>query len=523
MVLCEYITGFKSLPRALFYSDKDLNNDGSFYLQVEGRTLIRKGLAVIIIFLLVGTSSIPSRGRGNTTVDFDPLVDIEVTVEIISIRTLDDTIVPTNPDFFVKVLINSEEFLSPLWQDSPYLDDIHWKATANVPDDVEYVDVVIELYNKTANGENLCDIGKDKNSETEGYTAEMFYSIKTGRWNGDDSIGDLSGYGRLNGCDDGSIDGGEPDCELWFNIDQNDYDGDHIPYWTEVYMYGTDPTVNNTGEDLDGDGIPIEWEHKWMYDPNSWDDHAQIDRDEDSLTNVEEYQVSCWGSDPYRRDIFIEMDFMAEGPLGQNSSISAHSMELLKTVFDRRNIVLHLDDGCMGGGGEIIPFDRQTYRYELKTYYNTYFLHNDSENQRVGVFRYAMIIYNFIASGMAYVGDNPWLYWHAQGSDTFVISAKAMHWMSIKLFNPIDLVFASAMMHETGHTFGIDLMYPVGCDLKITVRPTNPAFWIFHKYKSCMNYQYVYSMLDYSDGSHGLFDHDDWTNLDFSFFEKKDG
>jgi hypothetical protein len=38
-----------------------------------------------------------------------------------------------------------------------------------------------------------------------------------------------------------------------------------------------------------------------------------------------------------------------------------------------------------------------------------------------------------------------------------------------------------------------------------------------------MNYQYVYSMLDYSDGSHGLFDHDDWLNLDFSFFEKKDG
>ncbi|HUT00309.1 MAG TPA: hypothetical protein VMY59_08340, partial [Candidatus Thermoplasmatota archaeon] len=203
---------------------------------------------------------LPSKtnNQGGFIGDFDPLIDIEVTADIISIRTLDDD---NNPDFFVKVLINSEEFLSPIWQDSPYLDNIHWTATANVPDDIEYVDIVIELYKKTTSGDTLCDICKEQNTRTEGYTAEMSYSIKTGHWTGEDSVGDLSGYGRLNGCDDGSTDGYEQDCELWFNIDQNDYDGDHIPYWTEVYIYETDPTFDNTGEDLDGDGLPIEWEH----------------------------------------------------------------------------------------------------------------------------------------------------------------------------------------------------------------------------------------------------------------------
>jgi hypothetical protein len=453
--------------------------------------------------------------------DFDPLVDIKVTVDIISIRTLDETILLNNPDFFVKVRIDSEEFLSPLWQDSPYLDDIHWTATANIADDVEYVDISIELFKKTVSSDTLCDISEEQNTETTGYTAEIYYSIKTGHWTGDDSIGDPSGYGRLNGCEDGSYKGYEQDCELWFNIDQNDYDGDHIPYWTEVYIYGTDPQIDNTGEDLDGDGLPIELEHKWMYNPNLWDDHARLDSDEDSLTNVEEYNVSSWGSDPYRRDIYIEIDTMAEGPLGQNSSISSHAKELLKTAFDRRNIVCHLDDGCMGGGGEIIPFDRNIYRYELRTLYDEYFLHNDSENWRRGVFRYALIVYGFTGSGMAYVGKHPWLCWHAPGTNTFVISVQAMRKWSIKLLKPIDVVLASVLMHETGHILGIDFMFPVGCDMKRSVHPRNLAFWIFRNYKSCMNYRYVYSIIDYSDGSHGLFDHDDWSDLDFSFFEKR--
>jgi hypothetical protein len=474
-------------------------------------------------FLLMCNENIPSNlnNKESYEEDFDPLVDIEITVDIMSIRTLDTTYFPTYPDFFVKVCINSEEYLSPLWQNSPYLETIHWTATADIPDDIEYVNITIELVKKSIYGDTPCDINEHQNTKTEKSTAEIMYSIRTGHWTGDDSIGDLSGYGRLNGFNENDFKNSEQAWELWFHVYQNDYDNDHIPYWMEVSVYNTDPQIDNTGEDLDSDGVPIEWEFTWMYDPNLWEDHAQLDTDEDSLTNLEEYYVSSWDSDPFRKDIYIEIDTMEQGPLGQNSSLSTRAKELLMTSFNRRNIVCHIDDGCMGGGGEIIPFDKKTYRYELKTFYNTYFLHNDSENWRKGVFRYAMIIYKFTASGMAYVGTHPWLYWHAPGTNTFVISAQNMHKMSIKLLKPIDFVYASAMMHETGHILGIDFLFPLGCDVKRSIHPRHLAFWLFRNYKSCMNYRYVYQILDYSDGSHGFFDYDDWSHLDFSFFEKK--
>jgi hypothetical protein len=466
---------------------------------------------------------IETRSEAGISDDLDPLVDIEVTVDIISIRLFDESDFRNNPDFFVKVLINSEEFSSPIWDDSPYLYDIHWTVTANVPDDIEQVDITIELYDKTMPEERFCVGSKEPQTKTQGHTAHMIYNLKTGHWTGDDYVGDPSGYGRLNSCDVKNIYQPERDCEIWFNINQTDYDKDGIPYWTEVYTYGTDPKHDNTGEDLDGDILPIEWEHKWMYNPNMWDNHAQVDMDNDSLTNVEEYHMSSWDSDPYRRDIYIEMDVMAEGPLGQNCSVPTSSKELLRTAYNRRNIVLHLDDGCMGGGGEIIPFDRKTYPHEILTIYNTYFLHNDSENWRRSVFRYAMIIYNhYTAAGMAFVGEHPRFYWHIQGINTFVISAQSMQKTSRKLCKQIDFVFACAIMHETGHTFGIDFMFPAGCDNIGTSRPSSLAFWLFGNYKSCMNYRYVYSILDYSDGSHGLFDYDDWSNLNLLFFEKKD-
>jgi hypothetical protein len=101
------------------------------------------------------------------------------------------------------------------------------------------------------------------------YEVNLVYSIKTGYWTGDDycsnepSDFDLSGYGRLNGCDDGTYYQNDRDCELIFDITQNDEDGDGIPTWTEKYIYHTDPNINNTGWDNDSDGVPIEWEWKW--------------------------------------------------------------------------------------------------------------------------------------------------------------------------------------------------------------------------------------------------------------------
>ena len=234
--------------------------------------------------------------------------------------------------------------------------------------------------------------------------ANLYYSLKTGHWYGDDGVNNMewwtdnSGYGRLNGCDDGSVYKlDERDCELWFNIYQTDPDGDQIPYWSEVNIYGTNPLSDDTGTDADNDGIPIEWEHKWghyfiwnhhnetinhawLFSDMQWDNHTAYDFDNDGLNNIEEYRTSQWDSDPYRKDIYVELDEMAPSPDGFESKLPEGSKELLKTVFNRRNIVWHLDDGCMGGY-DVIPFQPLVNNTILdKEIYWNYFLHKDAKN-----------------------------------------------------------------------------------------------------------------------------------------------
>jgi len=46
--------------------------------------------------------------------------------------------------------------------------------------------------------------------------------------------------------------------------------------------------------------------------------------------------------------IFLEIDQMEIGPNGEGGTISQLTKDLLKVAFRRRNIVLHIDDGCMG-------------------------------------------------------------------------------------------------------------------------------------------------------------------------------
>ncbi|MDD3492710.1 MAG: hypothetical protein PHZ19_04345 [Candidatus Thermoplasmatota archaeon] len=474
--------------------------------------------------------------------DLDPLVDIAVTVDIQKIRSLEsDTLlgapldkidVASDPDFYVKVFINGQEFTSPVWKNQKYVYEPEWSATLDVPDDVELVNITIQLWDANPGIDTLCDISNNDDTYPGTREVTLWYSIKSGHWFGDDYIQhqsywgdpDPSGYGRANGCDDNSIYQSNQDCELWFDIYQNDYDGDGIPYWTEVNVYGTDPETDNRGEDADGDGVPIEWEHRWghsfrrhwgrdtvdhvwMYDPFVWDDHASLDPDNDGLSNVEEYLTSQWGSDPFRKDLFIELDQMDASSDGISASLLPEaSKELLRTAYNRQNIVYHLDDGCMGGG-EILPFDIETTgRGELsEEYYTNYFLHNGDNIWRQGVFHYSVIVYDAGFNGFAV------------RRDMWQISSKYIEEKCQQLFfvDPA-VVYASVYMHETGHSLDI---YNPGVDNPNTMYPWTLDYWKYRPYKSCMNYGYTYVLVDYSDGSRGMNDWNDWNDLDLTYFD----
>ncbi|MCX6661885.1 MAG: C2 domain-containing protein [Euryarchaeota archaeon] len=461
--------------------------------------------------------------------DIDPLVDLEVTVTIKEIRALHKIDDIGRSDFFVVVYINGEKFKSKVWWNQNYIKE-PWSAILNVPDDQENVSIKIQLWDWNLGLSRICDISDNSATLLSNYDIDLVYNLKTAHWTGDDynypymSWADLSGYGRLNGCDDNSIYQDERDCLIVFDITQNDFDGDTIPYWTEVNRYHTDPQVNDTGRDDDGDGVPIEWEFRWgtfidydyheqtwrfewIYDPFVWEDHSNLDPDNDGLNNVEEYLTSQWGSDPFIRDIFVELDQMEAGPNGEQASVFPElGKELLRDAFDKYNIYLHLDDGSMGGG-ESIPFDNETPREELVTLYQNYFIHGDSNNWRKGVFHYGLLVYDATYAGYVFgVDDN---YWGA-----YQISSNRVDKRSHGAGKAIG--YASVYMHELGHT--LDIRIPGGHD-ENSGFPWNINWWKWRPYKSCMNYGYTYLLVDYSDGSRGRNDHDDWGTLDLPGFQ----
>jgi hypothetical protein len=485
--------------------------------------------------------------------DLDPNVDLRITVTIKQIRAFDNIDIFSDPDFFVKIYVNDIEYISPIEKNKKYVNNPGWSATFNVDDYEEFVNIKIQLWDQDILRKKICDISKNDDRETliESYDVDLIYSLKTGHWHGDDYMRsyprffDISGYGRLNGCDDNTIYRKDRDCEIWFDITQDDYDGDNIPYWTEVNIYNTDPEINDSGRDDDKDGVPIEWEHKWghylrwnwhtqtythewYYNPFRWEDHKNLDPDEDGLDNVEEYLTSKWNSDPFRKDIFLEIDQMEIGPENQGAFLPDGTKDMLIDVFSRQNIVLHIDDGSMGGG-QIIPFDINTTSDELREFYLKYFLNNDPNYWRRGIFHYGLVIYRSANHpGFVFSSTNDGVNYTM---DCFQISTKWHEtlpfkypiWDSVtrRSFNrekQRDIIYATAIMHETGHTLGLFNGNPPGVDTD-SVFPHGKEWFKFRKYKSCMNYGYMYVLLDYSDGSHGINDFDDWSNIDLTLFQ----
>jgi len=464
----------------------------------------------IIGMLLVPLNTFVASSSFNNGIqtDFDPLVDVSVTVVIKTIRFLDVnglhmSIGPSqddNPNFYVKVFINDIEFTSNVWNNTKYVYDPQWNATLNVPDDQEFVNVKIQLWSG--------DVPYDISGNPDKYDVNLVYSIKTGHWTGDDSIGDPSGYGRLCGCDDGTIYGNDRNCELWFDITQNDYDGDGIPYWMEVNVYHTDPTVDDRGRDDDHDGVPIEWEWKWGYDPFKWEDHQGLDPDNDSINNIEEFRTSQWLSDPFRKDVFVEMDIMGDGPNGEKTYFPEESKELITTAFDKQNIVFHLDMGSMGGH-DIIPFSANLDGQQLENIYWNYFLHQDKNNWRRGVFHYGIVDYYADVYGFMFRPNG------------FQIASSGMEKKANIPLSDRELIYASAYMHELGHTFGF---WPIPGHNQMSMHPWQLGWWLSRPYKSCMNYGWIYQIVDYSDGSRlSPPDINDWNRIDYSYFENEQG
>jgi hypothetical protein len=75
---------------------------------------------------------------------------------------------------------------------------------------------------------------------------------------------------------------------------------------------------------------------------------------------------------------------------------------------------------------------------------------------------------------------------------------------------------AIEILHELGHSCGFNLTYHGGVD-----NNTADALATWGNYRSSMSYLTWWEKLfDYSDGSHGEGDKDDWSNIDLAYFQR---
>ena len=483
--------------------------------------------AAIVAFLVIFSSGLASGIAYKTDVTetkdigiLDNSNDRRIYIDISCLRSFDKMDLFNDPDLYIKVRIDDEWFTSPVFKNKEYVYDC-CSFSKDLRKNQNLVNINIQVWEDSRFIDRICDISKEKNDKNTGYDVNIVYDYLTGRWSGDDCFGDTSGYGRLNGCDDGSIYENERDCELFFDIYQTDVDGDSIPSWVELNVYGTNPLIDNSGEDLDFDGIPIEWEHRWGFNPYIYDDFKSMDPDCDSIDTYEEYLVRDYGSDPFRADIFMEMDFMETGPDGEYNIVEDEAFEILKVPFHRRNYVYHVDNG-QKYGGDLIPYDENSDQEEVIDIYENYFIKDELNSWKRGIFHYAISVNHLKLGGYAFRGDITPHMGYTPGTNSFVISTDNTNYFidAYRGFKTKNYIDASSIMHEMGHNFGLRWGDPFGVDCIRALKPWRLSFWIILPYRSIMNYQFTYNIFDYSDGDKGRRDNDDWEQIDLSYFEK---
>jgi len=393
-----------------------------------------------------------------------------------------------------------------MFQETKVMKDI---GEENTTSDVTIT--IVEKVPKGLLGRRTQDVEKEK--------IQVFYDYRTGRWTGDDSFKDYDGYGHYLG----------ETFEVWFNIYQNDYDTDGIPYWTEVNILGTNPKEDDSKLDPDNDGIPTSWEWKWGYDPFTWDDHKHLDPDIDGIENIEEYQMAKYFADPYHQDIYIEVDTEEDlGVFYPDSIFWEESQQGTIERFSEHNINMYIDNGWpdtpRNGGGEKLPAHKVVSQDSgmMLQYYLHYF-----PVERKGIFRY-------VVCGHGGAFTHPSIFTVVDTTHVGGASLKDRFKIILGLPTPRAwrVSLGGRFMHEIGHTMGILPWTIEGNDnLSSYALPFTKAWRQYRdtwgQYYSVMNYFYLVNymdwfrkLFDYSDGSNGPpYDQNDWVHLYLPSFQ----
>jgi hypothetical protein len=396
----------------------------------------------------------------------------------------------------------SSETFFETW-DTMFLEN---RIQRNVEEEQETSEIIL-----TINEQKKLGLLGLRKKDVEMERIQVTYDFRTGRWDGgSDSFNDSDGYGHYVG----------ENYEVWFNIYQTDYDRDGIPYWTEVNLLNTSPEFDDSFHDPDNDGIPTAWEWRWGYDPNSYDNHSTLDPDQDGLENIEEYKMEKYFADPFQQDIYIEADGMEKGKFIDFKHVFwMESQQVCIERFAQHGINLYIDAGWpdtpINGGGEILRFYETLSQDSgmLLQFYRHHF-----SDDRKGIFRYCVIGNN---AGFCIPSE-------FNRYDTFAVGTSVKKLLINRMaFTPRTqrLALAAGVLHELGHSLGLGPWNIGGNDNISWIEGREAKREYMDKwgeYKSVMNYYYIwdYSIVDYSDGSHGPKDVSDWDLMDLTAFQK---
>jgi hypothetical protein len=439
-----------------------------------------------------------------------------IVVHIKRVRIMDESM--NDPEYYINIIVDGENSVGQHNTITEREAWFEWPMGYRVFSEYEEKPLIIEI-EVIIDNKLWFDTPADISPGDE-RTLTLTYDPKRGDWSGGDYFGDPSGYGHASGFEDGNYN--EKDVEIWFEIYQlevyNNYylDGDTLTYWEETNLYDSDPFIPDADHDFDDDGIPSYWEDRYGYDPFSWDDHYNLDPDDDGLQNIEEFQTDDWCSHPFVKDIFIEVDFM-EGKYFWNQpyAFTEDSAYLLENAFAKRDIIIHIDLGMYGGGGEYAPFQERTEGMDLQGARLKYFLHGNPNHWRRGIFHWAFVCSKIEIFWGREVGGRMF------HTDSFVLARQTIidntfKYIYMKFSNPT-VGMASVFMHELGHTLGLHNFG--GIDNIDCTKPWKLDFYRYRAYESCMNYHYTYKLIDYSDGDDAEYDQNDWAIIDLSRFE----
>jgi hypothetical protein len=218
--------------------------------------------------------------------------------------------------------------------------------------------------------------------------------------------------------------------------------------------------------------------------------------------------MSQYNASPFHRDVFLEFDWTEALEPNVTNEPPVAWITQMSDAFAAHNITLHVDTGSLGGGEEIPAHPYVTYA-DLVDLYWKYFLHGDLNNPRQRIFHYGLLCDYSEGPGFVFIGWN--------NLNAFVIGEQFLA-ENFPHFSRERLAMTSAM-HELGHTFNLIATIFPGIDNALTQKPQYREFWKYLPYTSTLNYLYSASILNYSDGSHGRGDFNDWGNIEFSFFK----